>query len=913
MESASKDKFETLFRDLPDAEGAKRFVEKLRAEHPESAETLEETEGLFSDAITIAAYSPLLARTLLRNPGYLSWLGNVRHTTHVHSKDEVLESLARFALTNSTLETGLMLSRFRRRELIRIYLKDIRGLGTIAEITEDISNLADAIIEYALSLSIQEMDNRFGSPMFADTNARRIRAAFCVVALGKLGSKELNYSSDIDLLFVYSDEGETSGLGSKGQTSNREYFVKVSEYLTKLIGSDSGEGAPYRVDMRLRPHGRVGTLAISLVDAVKYYKKESRLWEKQVLIRSRCSAGNEELFERFFGEVEETVFSTELTPREALESVRKSKLQIDSKHGGKAGQDVKLDRGGIREIEFIAQAIQLAYGGEDRWIRSPHTLIAIARAADRRYIDDTELTSLSNAYSFLRKLEHRLQMENGLQTHTVPEQIEKRVVIAQRMGLMFVADFDESVSGHTKRVREIFDRIFGSQSPLPHEKKPDEIEFDRRKHEDRTVEKIVTSVKKSEAETSPAQVPGLRRFSRKAPFFARLLASNPKLVEKMPAPNESFSEIDLTTRMKDKTLSEERFSKQLSVMRKVWAEEISRIAAFEVYGKIGFMESLRLQTELAQASIETALRVTCDKCLQKGTNGGLHLAVLGLGKLGAGGMDYGSDLDLVLVHDEEKPSPSVDESHAQFYSHAAEIFTRTISGMTRQGSLYKVDLRLRPDGRNGSITIGNQSFLKYLRERAAVWEWLAYVKLRGVSGPPVLLADVEVQARETVHMSASLFDAEALKHESFEMRGKLEQIKTDRKRVGEIDIKYGEGGLQDVYFAIRYLQLRNDVRDDSGNRGTLDSLQKLRDADAIGLEDVMSLKLGYKFLRRLDHYLRLHSGRSSLLRTGDRRLLDLLSESMNLADSNELLNELTGHRMQIHSAFRSVFELTEGI
>ena len=911
MHQPDNDKYEHFFRDLPNADGARRFVEKLEQSDPKRIEGLRENEGLYSDVVTLAGFSPLLARTLLRNTNYLNWLSKERISTKVHSKEEVLESLARFSLTNSTLAPGLMLSRFRRRELIRIYLKDIRGLNTVSETTEDISNLADAIIEYALRLSIQEMDNRFGPPLFGNDDGKSERAEFAVIALGKLGSRELNYSSDIDLLFLYTKEGETNGNGTRGSVSNREYFVKVAEHLNKLIGSDSGEGAPYRVDMRLRPHGRVGTLAISVADASKYYLAEARLWEKQVLIRSRCSAGIEDVFSEFFDLVEEAVFSTELTPREALESVRKSKQQIDTEHGRKRDLDIKLSSGGIREIEFIAQAIQLAYGGEDNWLRKSHTLIALTRAADRGYIEDEELTILVEAYSFLRKLEHRLQMENGLQTHLVPDSIEKRLVIGQRMGFVFVADFESELTRHMDGVKEIFLRIFGDEAPLPHERNPDSIQLDRRKTEDRKVEAIVKSVRKSEAGKDFSRVPALKEFSRKAPVFARLLAANPAIVETLPSPNDDDIVGFDRSRMMTAVLEEESYPERLKIMRRVWAEEICSIAALEVFGKIGFVESIERQTSLAEASVETAYRVTSDRILSVTNENALRMVILCLGKLGAGGMDYGSDLDLVLIHDEEKVPPDSNESPAEFYARAAETLTRTISGMTRQGSLYKVDLRLRPDGRNGAITAGSHAFVRYLESRADVWEWLAYVKLRAVAGPKVLAADVETSARKALHSAALEHSPDALRLESYQMRGRLEEKKSSRRRSGEIDIKYGEGGLQDVYFAIRYLQLKHFVVDLPGQRGTLDSLRRLRESDAIGLENVMSFKLGYKFLRRLDHYLRLFSGRSSILRTGDRKLLDLLSESMNLSDSNELLSELTGHRMQIHSAFRSVFELND--
>ena len=363
---------EFLIKDLPDPEAARRFLGQLAENHPSPHAKLLKKEGLLSDVLTLVAFSPLLATTLLQNPDYLWWLERERKEVSTRTKDGLLESLARFALTNSQLDAQVLFARFRRRELLRIYLRDIRRLATVAEITEEISNLADAILESALKYARREMDNRFGPPLETDDKGRALPARFCITALGKLGSKELNYSSDIDLVFLYSDEGNTSGTGSRGQVTNREYFVKLAEYTTKLVGEPSGEGAAYRVDLRLRPHGTLGALALSVKDTVRYYKKEARPWERQVMIRSRGCAGDVELFREFFSAVEDLVFSKKETVESALRNVRLSKEKIDLGQINSRGYDVKLGRGGIREIEFIAQALQLAYGGRDKWLRSPH-------------------------------------------------------------------------------------------------------------------------------------------------------------------------------------------------------------------------------------------------------------------------------------------------------------------------------------------------------------------------------------------------------------------------------------------------------------------------------------------------------------------------------------------------------------
>nr|MBA3786921.1 glutamine-synthetase adenylyltransferase [Acidobacteriota bacterium] len=323
------EKIESFIKNLPDAEGARRFYQQFAEKFPAEEKKLAKNEGLLSDVLTLAAFSPLLAMTILQNPSYISWLNRQRISSKVRGKDEILESLARFALTNTNVETNVLLARFRRRELLRIYLRDIRNLGTIAEITEEISNLADAILEYALRYARQELDNRYGSPLEFDKKTRIKQARFCIVALGKLGSNELNYASDIDLLFLYSNDGTTSGQGTRGAITNREYFVKLAEFVTKIVGGQTGEGAAYRVDLRLRPHGRVGALAISFEEAVNYYRKSAQSWERQVLIRSRPSAGDAEVFDIFFEQVESSVFSTDETVENALSNVRLSKEKIN--------------------------------------------------------------------------------------------------------------------------------------------------------------------------------------------------------------------------------------------------------------------------------------------------------------------------------------------------------------------------------------------------------------------------------------------------------------------------------------------------------------------------------------------------------------------------------------------------------
>lgn len=920
---------EFLIKDLPDAFLARRFFEQLTEKHPAKVKILEKNDGLLSDVLTIAAFSPLLSTTILQHPEYLAWLANQRKSAKVRGKEELLESLERFALTNSTLEINVLLARFRRRELLRIYLQDIRNLDTIAEITEEISNLADAILEYALRISRQEMDNRFGIPLEIDKKGREKKAEFCIVALGKLGSKELNYSSDIDLLFLYSAEGKTSGNGSRGSVSNREYFVKLSEFITKMVGSATGEGAAYRVDLRLRPNGRVGALAISLAEASDYYKKSARDWERQVLIRSRSSAGEAEIFQEFFTSVEDFVFSKDLTVENALENVRLSKEKINFEKLSDKGFDVKLAHGGIREIEFIAQALQLAHGGKDRWVRASHTLISLARLADRKLLSDNKLAQLVEAYKFLRKLEHRLQMENGLQTHLVPESEERKLVVARRMDFDNTQNFERELNFHTANVSQIFNKIFKSDSSELSANQPQvtnyesqnefeisssEFEIDSGKTETDKLQTILQSLEKSNLKVNltKAKLKTLEKFTKISAHFTEKLAANPALIETLPNVEKDFWEKDYRQIFLVAIESETEFSKQIAVLRKTWSRFLLEIAAFDIFGKISIADAKKAQTKLAEASIESAIFITKSELEKRFSMkiDNFPFAVFGLGKLGGGGLDYESDLDLILVFDEVASLPEKlgtwNSELGTFYSKAVEIFTNVLSSFTREGNLYRVDLRLRPDGKNGATSSSKTSFLNYLQNRAAIWEWLAYVKIRSVGGDLELAQTVENEARKIIHDLAQKADKIELKNETRRIRERLKTAKAKRKN--EIDIKFGEGGMLDIYFAVRFLQLRDNLPDTDENRSTRFVLQKLHENKSLLAEDFKNFVEGYDFLSELDHNLRLTIGRSTRLPLANLHALQTISARMNLASVNDLLENLTVHRLNIRLAFDNILK-----
>jgi [glutamine synthetase] adenylyltransferase / [glutamine synthetase]-adenylyl-L-tyrosine phosphorylase len=949
---------EHLLRQLPESRTAQLLFARLTESNDSVARLFQHEPGLLSDVLSLSAWSALLATTLEQNPHYLTWLQRERANTRVRTHEELGESLGRFSLTNSRLDPHVMLARFRRRELLRTYLHDIRHARTIVETTEELSNLADTVLEYALNRSRQELDNRYGPPQTTDARGRISGAEFCIVALGKLGSRELNYASDIDLVFLFSDEGATSGGGSRGQITNREYFVKLGESLLRLVSEPTGEGAAYRIDVRLRPHGRDGALACSLDEAVRYYEQTAQDWELQALIRARSAAGSHRLYQRFSGRVIGRVFRSDIGVADALMNVRTAKEKIDTqREREEKGFNVKLGRGGIREIEFIAQALQVAFGGRDAWLRAAHTLISLGRLADRGLITEREHGQLSSAYHFWRALEHRLQMEHGLQTHSLPSDSERRTLVALRMdfsGEDALANFEIALATHAANVREAFDRVFGPADialpddrtasaasnaladpdtasarlaasillkhlSIPDKAKPDLAELTTTLRTTANMSlnshralsclaRVASSLdKESEPKTiTESELDSLVRLCGASEVFGEMIAGRTALIhaltKNLAMEQKRDQVIDLRTGITD----QQDFGAELDTLRRRWSALLIEIGAADAAGELTLPEVNRLLTELAVAAIDGALLIARREFGRRFESVAteLRLAVLGLGRLGSGGMDYGSDLDVVIVYDSAGPAPVAGLTHEESYARLAELMITALSSITREGHLYRVDLRLRPDGRKGPLVTGSEAFISYLQKRASLWEWLAYVKLRAVAGELDLGRSIEAAARKSIHEIARQSDHSQLRAEAHRVRDRLEKEKTPR-RIAGMNIKHGAGGMLDVYFAARYLQLRDNVQDDDEGRTTAATLRRLRSAGCLNETDYLALDEGYALLRSVDHQLRLIVGRSARLPLPEHPAFRDIAQRLGY-DSARLTEEVTRRMSDIRKAYEHI-------
>ena len=299
---------EILLASVPDPVQARRFLTRLRIESPAAFERFASSPAALRYAIVTFSYSSFLAETILRYPEWLLQVATSGDLHRVLSAEEISARLIDFlGAEASAAPSPLALARFRRRILLRILLRDVLGMGTLSDIAEELSNLSDAILEYAYQGIRRELSARHGVPMYEGPDGKRHECGFAVISLGKLGGKELNYSSDIDLMFLYSANGHTNGAD---RIANKEFFKKLANLYTELLSTYTAEGFCYRVDLRLRPDGRLGEVCISLDGARDYYKKRGRDWELQMLIKARVSAGDRELGRGLLDFVEPMIYST---------------------------------------------------------------------------------------------------------------------------------------------------------------------------------------------------------------------------------------------------------------------------------------------------------------------------------------------------------------------------------------------------------------------------------------------------------------------------------------------------------------------------------------------------------------------------------------------------------------------------
>lgn len=442
------------------------------------------------DAVKLMA--PLLASSrflttfLTGDPeGLLGWLFTPGRLNEARTKaEQVREALSLCPRGTGVTDAMERLRNFKYREFLRITVRDLTGWADLAETTLELSNLADAALEAALNVASEELDSRFGMPRYETPNGGVERCPFTVIAMGKHGGRELNFSSDIDIMYLYlTDKGETSG---PRVLTNHQYFVKLGELITRITGEISADGFVFRVDLRLRPEGERGDLAQNLLGYEIYYESWGQPWERSALIKARPCAGDMDLGRAFIEMVRPFVFRKYLDYA-SIGEVREMKERIEmaaqaraAKHGREV--NLKLGAGGIREIEFFISALQLLYGGREPALRERNSLKALHRLAMKDLISFDEQDGLAHAYEFLRTAEHRIQLVDERQTQSFADEPGERRALAMRMGFRDAHGkdagdlFASELHRHMSRVRDIYDGLLVEQAVGMQEKK-DELEL----------------------------------------------------------------------------------------------------------------------------------------------------------------------------------------------------------------------------------------------------------------------------------------------------------------------------------------------------------------------------------------------------------------------------------------------------
>ncbi len=884
-----------LLGESPDPDAALMMLDRVASSSPETLRLLDRHNSLAHYALVVFGYSRFLGETLLQNTDLLASLLRERNLDQSFSREEFHESLARFRSRSFETDVALLLSRFKRREYVRIMLRDVLKLAPLAETTAEISALADVLIDDALREAESHLQRRYGTSQHLDARGRLVDSPFAVLSLGKLGGNELNYSSDVDLMFIFGDGEEPP----ESRITNREYFIRLAQQVTDILSRPTREGAVFRIDLRLRPQGNEGELAISANRARQYYAAIAHDWERQALIKIRCSAGSTSLAREFIRSIQPQVYSEKInfaaikTALVAREKMHANRLTKKSLEPVTESIDVKLDSGGIRDIEFLVQCLQRVYGGEEPWLRSGGTLFSLQKLHDKRHLSGKEFHDLNSAYEFLRHLEHRLQLRQGQQTHRLPTsqaelQIVQRCMEGYMPGVYRMGDLRETVRNRMAAVSEIYQRVIYQQQNRRHDELLD-AEFQLRSTPepspaDQSNLQILQRLSADAPEIyeniglpslSPTARKNLFRFLGSAftsserygevlrnphavaralllfensEYLTEILVRHPEeiasLAEWEPTiqtfGSSQFFDAWNTSRAGDPIFdyvaaSSVPYGEKLALLRRHYRHRIFASGARDIQDLRNVYESLTATTAIAEDAITAAYRIA-------GSPEGL--GVMALGRLGSGEFDVLSDADVFFVCAEDKDRFALTK--------AAEQMMQVLAAYTGDGMVFPVDARLRPRGGEGELLVTPAQLAFYFEHEVQPWEALMYTKMRLLAGPPELArraADATKVLLGRMAIDASFLSAVR------EMRSRLEIADGDEKT-----FKTSSGAIYDIDFISGYLLIRHGISDKSGS--LRDRLWRCVAAGILPKADAAALDHAAELFRTVEHVVRLAIGRA---------------------------------------------------
>lgn len=892
-----------LLSDAPDPDWCLNQLDRWFSSGPKIAETLALHPQLAHYSVLVLSHSRYLGETLVRNPDLLSGFLREDSLQRSRSRDDFHEDWARFRARSlapsADPDVALLLARFKRREYVRILLRDVLKRATLADTTAEISALSDVLIEQALLDAAGKLSRKYGPAHHLDESGRSVETPFTALSLGKLGGNELNYSSDVDLQYVYGEEQAPPGAA----ISNREYFVRLAQEMTQTLSRVTQEGPVFRIDMRLRPQGAEGELALSHRQMLAYYSESAQDWELQALIKVRYSAGNETLARECIRSVQPYVYRGAEETAEiplsfaAIETALQARERMVAKRRPAPGVintlDVKLDRGGIRDIEFLAQCLQRVYGGREAWLRSRGTLFALQKLHDKNHISSRDFQELTEAYELFRQVEHRLQLRMGQQTHRLPSAADELRVIqrslAEHPALRHSPDaLKDVLRERMTAVSEIYRRIIHHQQwRIQEESGATEFELSPRREPmgelpyQVMIDRLAQDAPQVFALTQDAEPGSLRRrnlqrflssiftssgryavFLRHQAAFAQalilfetsgylsdVLVQYPEECATLaelkadPAPDASGYLFTLPSRWE--AAAPDPVFQFVATANSSQTEKLALLRRH--YRHLSFVSGVRDLMELRpvyrafsehSAAADDVIRAACTLAGQPE-----GLAVMALGRLGAAEFDIFSDADLIFVRDDSLP-----QEHAK---KTVEQIVYALSAYTREGMVFPVDARLRPRGGEGELVITSAALTEYCKGEAMSWEALTYTKLRFLCGD----RQVADQAAQAIEVAFSRFRHDAgLAASVREMRVRLEQLDA------ESNWKSSPGGIYDIDFLTGFLLLREALPQKNGS--LRDRLWRLREAGSLTKAEAGDLDHAAELLRTAEHVTSLVLGRA---------------------------------------------------
>jgi len=942
--------------------------------------------------------SPFLSSLLCSRPKLFKWLFLEKGLHRTKDRDR-FDCEIKEALKKGGNETKKTLRLYRQAEFLRLGARDLLGLAQMEETTRELSALASAMLDAAIEAAQRELEGRFGAPCHDGEGGRGYKGSgFAVIGLGKLGAGELNYSSDIDIMYVCeSMDGMTCGApGKRGSAiSLGEFYTKLAVRVTALLSEVTAEGLVFRVDLALRPGGRSGALTQSLAGAELYYEAQGREWERAAMIKASPVAGDEATGRAFIEMIQPFVFRRHLDFR-AIEEIKGMKEKINlsiqgqgtglGDRGAGEGFNVKLGRGGIREIEFFAQAMQLIHGGRNAELRQRGTLAALKALVNKGLVKARDGEVLEKAYIYLRNLEHRLQIIECRQTHTLSGGKKGLKRVARMMGCTGAAPFLRELTEITGSVHRVFRGLFyGSTSAGDVDKKvlllfSTETGEDERRGLLHEMGFRDTATALQNLELLRKGPGGLRRtsararavFERTAPYLlskilkapdpdlalkhlerfissagARstqyaLLVENPPVAEKLinifgtsdflsrgiterPEDLDLLLSRELSTPLKTKEEFLDEFTAQvltcdkgleerLDAMRRIRNAEVLRIGLNHLSGTITPQEVSAQMTRLAEAALHAAWQVALQELGRVyALPAGAGFAVIGLGKLGAGELGFGSDLDIIFVYKPGEPGAVKSEgslrniSALDFFVRLCQRIISALTVKTKEGSVFSVDTRLRPSGSSGPLVVSRESLVKYHGKSTALWERQAFIRARHVAGDRSLGNGAVGDVKEII-FSKALSKADVTK--MMAIRKRMED-EIGRETDARYNFKTGRGGVVDIEFLVQALQLKWGGQDRAVRApGTMEALHALSRGGFIIDEDYAFLREAYAFMRRIEMGERIMHDRPETFLLKDAAAIAPLARGLGYAPLADPGARLLADYARISAGIRKIYKKT---